>query len=796
MTHTVETVGHANGCCCESCTIAPFTRNNFFTCKLLLERDFTDEQQYFRDKIRHHHQRLHGTGVVCGLRIIQHPNPDCRTRFVRLTPGTAIDCCGNEILVVAEEDIELASLPGIAALAPDDDKFHELQICLRFRECGIEPVPVLYDKCGCDDDRCLPNRILESFEVSVIVDPPATGPTWTGPTLVRGTDLAFPDASLVTALSDGRLLVGEGTKVHLVDPGGAATKTTDLGSEVYGLDAAPGGHFYATRDDAGALTVTVLDATTLATTHDESVTGSQSPATTAVTKDGRLLLLQSTPGTLTVYGSDLEGGSPVAPTTIPVDKDRSLLAVHPDKPLAYVAADAAAADPNPTRVDLVDLAAGTVTDFVTVPAGKVTTLLAGPDVLVVATDDKAVTVYDYDDAATTGAATLTGAAVDAAGEDWAYTVAASGGQSLIQPVGVSRLAAGRPDAAGPALGFGGDAKAVALSGTGTAVYVAYTGTGGDPGGVAVFDVLTKSCRAEWEQLSDCPGGDKPDCVVLGTIHRYRPGFAVLDADPSADPQADAAAKVARIDNVAGRTRLRSTAALETAIDCLMDGGTTGGGVGPPGPPGLNGENGKPGKDGDPGAPGAKGDPGEGLEKDLTQIVMLSWRHADKLIMNPLIDDDGNGRPGLVVAFSRPVDALRIDGEHVFIVDAHDPLAREAEEAFGMRCRCPMRGEVKPVKVLATNNDLIEKAQVMPGAQFSEAIAFLFDEETVRRLIERLSDRADFGVRINGEFVVDIDGRAVDAEFTRAELPTGDRPKGGEFGVQGGLFQSWLLPVLG
>jgi len=259
MGHTVETLGHGNGCCCESCTITPFTRNNFFTCKLLLERDFTDEQQYFRDKIRHHNQRLHGTGVVCGLRIVQHPNPDCRTRFVRLTPGTAIDCCGNEILVAAEEDIELASLPGVGALDPNDEKFHELQICLRFRECGIEPVPVLYDKCGCDDDRCLPNRILESFEVDVIVDPPATAPTWTGPTLVRGVDLAFPDATLVTALSDGRLLIGEGTKVHLVDPAGAPTVTTDLGSETYGLDEAPSGHFYATRDDGGALVVTVLD---------------------------------------------------------------------------------------------------------------------------------------------------------------------------------------------------------------------------------------------------------------------------------------------------------------------------------------------------------------------------------------------------------------------------------------------------------------------------------------------------------------------------------------------------------
>jgi hypothetical protein len=148
MAHPVIAKGHHNGCGCASCAILPFSRNNYFTGKFLLERDFTDEQQYMRDKIRHHNQRLHGTGVVCGLEIIQHPNLDCRSRFVRLTPGTGIDCCGNEILVTAEEDIELASLAAFADLDPDDEKLHEIQICLRYKECGNEPVPVLYDECS------------------------------------------------------------------------------------------------------------------------------------------------------------------------------------------------------------------------------------------------------------------------------------------------------------------------------------------------------------------------------------------------------------------------------------------------------------------------------------------------------------------------------------------------------------------------------------------------------------------------------------------------------------------------
>ena len=43
----------------------------------------------------------------------------------------------------------------------------------------------------------------------------------------------------------------------------------------------------------------------------------------------------------------------------------------------------------------------------------------------------------------------------------------------------------------------------------------------------------------------------------------------------------------------------------------------------------------------------------------------------------------------------------------------------------------------------------------------------------------------------GDFVLDSKGKAVDAEFARAELPTGDHPKSSVFGIQGGLFESWF-----
>lgn len=163
---------HTGGCGCADCGIEPFTRNHYFTGKLLVERDFRDEQRYYIDKLRHHHQRLHGWGVACGLKVTPHDNAGCRSKYVYVEPGTAIDACGHEIIVRDREVVDLLRLPAIRALAESGDtEAHTIHICVRYRECPAEEIPVLYDECGCDDTRCAPNRILESFEFDAIVDP-------------------------------------------------------------------------------------------------------------------------------------------------------------------------------------------------------------------------------------------------------------------------------------------------------------------------------------------------------------------------------------------------------------------------------------------------------------------------------------------------------------------------------------------------------------------------------------------------------------------------------------------------
>src|SRR6266571_797328 len=94
-THTQKT--------CMQCDVPQLARNHYFTGKLLVERDFTDEQLYQMGKEKRHARHLHGSGSVCGLKIKQHTDPACRDQYVVIEPGTAIDCCGRELLVTREE---------------------------------------------------------------------------------------------------------------------------------------------------------------------------------------------------------------------------------------------------------------------------------------------------------------------------------------------------------------------------------------------------------------------------------------------------------------------------------------------------------------------------------------------------------------------------------------------------------------------------------------------------------------------------------------------------------------------
>jgi hypothetical protein len=179
---------------CLPCEIPQFCRNNYFTGKLLTERDFTAEQRYMVDKLRLHHVVLHGWGIVCGLKV--KPHPVCPKLRIVVESGLAIDSCGREVRVPQEVELELPKPvpapvtiedpcppePTPAKSAAKADYLEEeappesepceptvtLYVCLRYTECQTELMPAVFDECACGPNGKKPNRICESYDLEIL----------------------------------------------------------------------------------------------------------------------------------------------------------------------------------------------------------------------------------------------------------------------------------------------------------------------------------------------------------------------------------------------------------------------------------------------------------------------------------------------------------------------------------------------------------------------------------------------------------------------------------------------------
>jgi hypothetical protein len=386
------------------------------------------------------------------------------------------------------------------------------------------------------------------------------------------------------------------------------------------------------------------------------------------------------------------------------------------------------------------------------------------------------------------------------GGHWAYVLEQDAGKGYLQAVDLFGVRQGQPVSPGPALAVETGGSLV-LSHSGHTLYVPYTGDMTVPtgGGVAVVDVEETACfDLFWRSLEGCPECDTANCVVLATIDHYHVGDSIEDqTDPAADPAADLQQRIARIDNRKDRRLLPSTSTLAEAIECLCEAGG-GGAPGPQGPPG------------DPGKNGTDGIDGVGLERGLTRIKALSWTHnaASKLLpIKRQNNPDTPGTPGIVVGFTNDVNlstaAGRIDAEHIFqVLVLSSSMAQQRE--LGWLCRCPVRGTVVPVKYADDNQGhVISAVEVTAGT--APGVAFLFDSGVAVQIARQqgptgrnLEEQFDLWVVLRGDFVMDTQGRAVDVEFVRAELPTGHRPKPPasqpltlQLGMQGGVFESWF-----
>jgi competence ComEA-like helix-hairpin-helix protein len=217
-----------------------------------------------------------------------------------------------------------------------------------------------------------------------------------------------------------------------------------------------------------------------------------------------------------------------------------------------------------------------------------------------------------------------------------------------------------------------------------------------------------------------------------------------------------------------------------------------------GPTGDKGATGDKGPTGDKGATGDKGptgnkgpdgDPGAGLETDLTRIVALSWTHNASSMME--FELDGKPVKGLVVGFGKwnLGDSGRVlvgngslddNSFQVFTERRH----REGNYDWYDYVRIgPL--SILGVKPEVDSNGIIVKAATVGG--LASGAAFLFSSDAFKTVWGQ-----KLVIVIRGDLIRDeSEKRAIDAEFLRAELPTGDRPHGAKAGIQGGRFESWV-----
>ena len=707
-----------------------------------------------------------------------------------------------------------------------------LQLCLRYRECPTEEVPVLYDECGCDDTRCAPNRILESYSFDVLVDPPLPTPVVpNAPSLSWDTTIALAGAhSIVTHHTTLRLYVAadqqpnggliEQYQLATLAPLAPRTFTTRVLGMAINAD---GTRLYVAI--AGAANADVTQLHTIDTTTALAFsTGPTAPINIPSSAGASAVQLAVLPGgglvTIVVNGaatqSDLQiwdtgGAPPVATAGRSATASAALVgaSLGSDGRL-YSATPAGAVQHFDSAVNGLDPKTITVTssDVVAFAIGKST----GPDVLIwLEGAGKRIQQAKLD--GTDGHSAVfvdkpVALALDN-GARTAFVLTQGATSESVQSVDLHRLALGGSNALGPTVAIGPPPSA-ASTGIGRSllvlddkVFASYLD------GVAVLDVDASDCVATLAPHA-CPHCATPDCIVLATIVGYRPGFALEDVSvPPSDPMADTTAKIARIDNMLGRVVVPSAADLAAVVKCLLEhGGAGGGGLGPQGPPGQQGavgpqgpagSQGFPGPQGPSGAQGPKGDdgqPGEALDWDLPHICDFNWKHRG------LISLSGNVLR-LVVAFDTKVIAEDLNTLSICVQARHPELN-------GLQCWCDFDLDNTAVGTIEKGSVELDCDSQTKFTATSGSMATAV-QITLNQINSIMRDGvAQLRVRINGDFVRGIhhksgELRALDADHLPKTDPpsppgppqpgvepkwmkTGDKRYTGD-GIEGGMFES-------
>jgi hypothetical protein len=160
-------------------------RTRFFPRQLVTPDDLTQDQRYFRDKLRRHNRFLHGWGVVCGAWVRKHADPG----KVVIEPGYVLGPWGDEIVIDKEVPVDLfqettEGLVHATCTDPADPWCSRVRVerragatsylAVRYDECDTRPVRVATDACGCDLTECQYSRTRDGYAVKLLSALPAS----------------------------------------------------------------------------------------------------------------------------------------------------------------------------------------------------------------------------------------------------------------------------------------------------------------------------------------------------------------------------------------------------------------------------------------------------------------------------------------------------------------------------------------------------------------------------------------------------------------------------------------------
>jgi hypothetical protein len=142
---------------CAPTDPAALERPRYFAGQVITAEDLTQEQVYFREKLRRHNRLLHGWGVICGLDV-----GEAEGCSVKVSAGYAIDPTGDEIVVPEPVHVD------VCAESPAGEGGTGY-LAVRYLAEATRPV-------AHGDTQY--TRTRDGFELGVLKELPRTGKSW------------------------------------------------------------------------------------------------------------------------------------------------------------------------------------------------------------------------------------------------------------------------------------------------------------------------------------------------------------------------------------------------------------------------------------------------------------------------------------------------------------------------------------------------------------------------------------------------------------------------------------------